>query len=265
MDHAGQRLFVDEFRPGGRLMELDPAGRGRSRDSCWRTWTGRTPRRWAPTAGCTSRRCSPTRSGCYDLDDRRGQLAVDDLARADGGQVRLARPPRHRPRPAPGGSPPSTSRPARGRRWPRCRSGIDNVSVGPDDRIFVSHYVDGRVAEETGGRQRMLAEPGLLGPHGLALSARRACSSPTGSASSPVERRRASARLLTLLIELHTLALGVCEFGDDLFVLAAPGEVLVYRSGAHRAGRRSPRARRAHQHRCRRRRRPRRPSAPAAG
>jgi len=26
MDHAGRRLFVDEFRPGGRLMELDPTG-----------------------------------------------------------------------------------------------------------------------------------------------------------------------------------------------------------------------------------------------
>jgi hypothetical protein len=47
--------------------------------------------------------------------------------------------------------------------------GIDNVSVGPDDRIFVSHYVDGRVAEETGNQHRILSEPGLLGPHGLAL------------------------------------------------------------------------------------------------
>jgi len=26
MDRAGRRLFVDEFRPGGRLMELDPRG-----------------------------------------------------------------------------------------------------------------------------------------------------------------------------------------------------------------------------------------------
>ncbi len=26
MDHARQRLFIDEFRPGGRLLEVDPAG-----------------------------------------------------------------------------------------------------------------------------------------------------------------------------------------------------------------------------------------------
>ena len=50
--------------------------------------------------------------------------------------------------------------------------GIDNVSVGPDDRIFVSHYVDGRVAEETAGRRRVLSPPGLLGPHGLVVGRR---------------------------------------------------------------------------------------------
>ena len=31
MDHAGQRLFIDEFRPGGRLLEVDPAGHGEPR------------------------------------------------------------------------------------------------------------------------------------------------------------------------------------------------------------------------------------------
>ena len=64
MDHARRRLFVDEFRPGGRLMEVDPSGPGARRGSSWRTSTGPTPRPWDRTGASTSPRSSPTRSGC---------------------------------------------------------------------------------------------------------------------------------------------------------------------------------------------------------
>ncbi len=106
------------------------------------------------------------------------------------------------------------------------------MSVGAGDRIFVSHYVNGRVAEETAGRHQMLAEPGLLGPYGLTLSARRGLIVADALNVSTVGDGGAVNVLLTLLIELHTLAVDVCEVGDDLLVLAAPGEVLRYRSGS---------------------------------
>ena len=110
--------------------------------------------------------------------------------------------------------------------------GIDNVSVGPDDRIFVSHYVDGRVAEETGNRHRILSEPGLLGPHGLALGPDGRLLVADGLSIAVVGEDGAIERLLTLLIELHTLALGVAPIGDDLAVLAITGEILVYPRGS---------------------------------
>ena len=38
-------------------------------------------------------------------------------------------------------------------------------------------------------------------------------------------------RIFTLLIELHTLAIGVCTLGDDIAVLAITGEILLYPAG----------------------------------
>ena len=58
------------------------------------------------------------------------------------------------------------------------------------------------------------------------------CCWPTGSASPSVNAAGDIERLLTLLIELHTLAIGVSPLGDDLAVLAITGEILLYRSGS---------------------------------
>ena len=53
----------------------------------------------------------------------------------------------------------------------KVRPGIDNFVLTPDDRLFVSHFVDGGVAEiMTDGRERRLVEPGFCGPAGLAVS-----------------------------------------------------------------------------------------------
>jgi sugar lactone lactonase YvrE len=78
----------------------------------------------------------------------------------------------------------------------------------------------------------MLAEPGLLGPYGLALSSRHGLLVADALNVSTVRAVGGVTPVLTLLIDLHTLAVGVCEVGDDLFVLAAPGEVLLYRAGS---------------------------------
>lgn len=52
------------------------------------------------------------------------------------------------------------------------RPGIDNFALSADGRLFVSHFVDGGVAEiMPGGRERRIVEPGMLGPWGLAVTA----------------------------------------------------------------------------------------------
>ena len=50
--------------------------------------------------------------------------------------------------------------------------GIDNLAFAPDGRLFVSHYTDGSVAEITAaGMERFLVDKGLLGPFGMAVGA----------------------------------------------------------------------------------------------
>jgi sugar lactone lactonase YvrE len=230
MDHARQRLFVDEFRPGGRLMEVDPSGQGEPR-FFMEDLDGPN----APAMGPDGRLYFPqvfaNEIWVYDIDAGRGQLMFDDVnvptAVKFDSRGRLV-----------------TSESGAGcitaidletgvrEILAEVPTGIDNVSVGPDDRIFVSHYVSGRVAEETGNRHRILAEPGLLGPHGLALTPDGRLLLADGLSVAALTGSGEIERLLTLLIELHTLALGVCPLGDDLAVLAVTGEVLLYRHGS---------------------------------
>ena len=177
MDHARQRLFIDEFRPGGRLLEVDPAGVGR-RGCCSRTSTVRTPRRWAPTGKLYFPQVFANQVWSYDLETGEARLAVDDLARPTAvkfdSRGRLV-----------------TSEAAAGRITAidlatgartvlaEVPLGIDNVSVGPDDRIFVSHYVDGRVAEETAAASGCCRHPGCSGPTGWPSTPTARCCSPT--------------------------------------------------------------------------------------
>jgi sugar lactone lactonase YvrE len=229
MDPAGRRLFVDEFRPGGRLMELDPFGQGEPK-FFMEDLNGPN----APAIGPDGRLYFPlvfaNEIWVYDIDAGRGQLLFDDVSVPTAvkfdGRGRLV-----------------TSESGAGcitaidletgarEKLADVPKGIDNVSVGPDDRIFVSHYVDGRVAEETGNAHRILSPSGLLGPHGLALGPGGRLLVADGLSVAAVDGG-AITRLFTLLIELHTLAAGVAPLGDDLAVLAVTGEVLLYRQGS---------------------------------
>jgi sugar lactone lactonase YvrE len=230
MDHAGRRLFVDEFRPGGRLMELDPSGDGEP-DILLEDLNGPNALSMGPDGRLYFPQVFANEIWVYDLTSRKGELLIDGLnvptavkfdsrgriVTSEAGAGRI-----------------TAIDIATGERETLCEvpKGIDNVSVGAGDRLFVSHYVNGRVAEETAGRHRILAEPGLLGPYGLALSSGRGLLIADALNVSTVSADGAIAPVLTLLIELHTLAVGVCEVGDDLFVLAASGEVLLYSSGS---------------------------------
>ena len=51
------------------------------------------------------------------------------------------------------------------------RAGLDNLALTNDDRLFVSHFTDGGVAEIlANGNERRLVPPGFLGPMGLAVA-----------------------------------------------------------------------------------------------
>ncbi len=52
----------------------------------------------------------------------------------------------------------------------KVRPGIDNFALDADNRLFISHFIDGGVAEIlSNGQERVLVPAGLLGPMGLAV------------------------------------------------------------------------------------------------
>ena len=229
MDHAGQRLFVDEFRPGGRLMELDPFG-----ESPPKIFLEDLDGPNAPAMGPDGRLYFPqvfaNQVWVYDLDSGKGSLAVDELSVPTA--VKFDSRGRLVVSEAGAGRITAVDL-ATGRRETLAEVplGIDNVSVGDEDRIFVSHYVDGRVAEETGNRHRILSEAGLLGPHGVSLGPNGEILVADGLSVGTVRSGRVE-RFLRLLIDLPTLVVGVAVLGTEIAVLAITGEVLVHRGGA---------------------------------
>jgi sugar lactone lactonase YvrE len=225
MDHARQRLFIDEFRPGGRLLEVDPNGAGPPR-ILLEDLAGPNAPAMGPDGKIYFPQVFADQVWSYDLETGDARLAVDDLARPTA--VKFDSTGRLVTSEAAGGRITAIDLGTGARTvLAEVPLGIDNVSVGADDRIFVSHYVDGRVAEETAGRQRILSEPGLLGPHGLAVDTDGqllfADGLSVGEVIDGVHHRR-----IRLLVDLPTLALGVVPFGDRLAVIGAAGEVLSY-------------------------------------
>ena len=250
MDHAGRRLFIDEFRPGGRLLEVDPAGNGEPA-VLLDDLAGPNAPAMGPDGKLYFPQVFADEIWCYDLDSGEARLVAGDLPRptavkfdsrgrlvtsvagagrivaidlATGAQEVLAEVP----------------------------LGIDNVSVGPGDRIFVSHYVDGRVAEETAGRQRVLSPPGLLGPHGLAVDGDGTILFADGLSVGAVVDGVAE-RHHRLLVDLPTLAIGVARFAGGSSCSARPASCCATRTGeasrpsspAGCSGRRDPRRRRS--------------------
>ncbi len=230
MDHAGRRLFVDEFRPGGRLMELDPAGAGEPR-FLMEDLDGPNALAMGPDGRLYFPQVFADEIWVYDLDRGRGELLFEGL----GAPTAVKFDSRGRIVVSESSAGRITAIDVQtGRReiLAEVPKGIDNVSVGPDDRIFVSHYVSGRVAEETGNIHRILSEPGLVGPFGVALAGNGDVLVADGLSVAAVDAAADVRRLHTFLVDLNTLAVGVSAFGDDLAVLGLAGEILLYRRGS---------------------------------
>ncbi len=161
------RLFMDECRPGGRLFEVYPDGRAPrllaadlplpnalsvgpdgqlyfpeiAAGEIWRVpLAGGTPERFlaglaVPTAVKFDRKGLLTTTQA-----RSGEILKVDLQ--SGAKTTVA----------------------------KVRPGIDNFAVDADNRLFISHFVDGGVAEILGdGRERVLVPAGFLGPWGLTV------------------------------------------------------------------------------------------------
>ena len=53
----------------------------------------------------------------------------------------------------------------------KVRPGLDNLALTSDDRVFISHFTDGGVAEiMPDGSERRLVQPGFCGPSGIAFA-----------------------------------------------------------------------------------------------
>lgn len=161
------RLFMDECRPGGRLFELFPDGRAPrliadnlalpnalsvgpdeqiyfpqiAAGEIWRVpLSGGTPQRFVaglavPTAVKFDQKgvLTTTQAGNGEIV----KIDIQSGAKTTVGKV---------------------------------RPGIDNFAVDADNRLFISHFIDGGVAEIlSNGQERVLVPAGLLGPMGLAV------------------------------------------------------------------------------------------------
>jgi sugar lactone lactonase YvrE len=223
VSHDRRRLFVDEFRFGGRLLELDPSG---EREPVVLAGDLAMPNAFAmgPDGSLWFPLVLAGEIWRYDLDSGSLERRVTDLATptavkfdaegrlltSEGGSGRLTRVDV-----------------ITGERvtLAQVEPGIDNFAIGDGGRLFVSHFTNGRVAEVTGGVERVLAESGLIGPFGLDVAEDGAVWSADALAVNRTDDL-GTAVTMSLLADLPAMAVDVAHHGDRPLVLLARGQVL---------------------------------------
>jgi len=158
------RIFVDEFRPGGRLLEVYATAE--RHELLWTMHRCRMPFARDLTDSCTTLRSPPAKFGAFiriaagrnsfasDWSMRRGEVRPKrECSRYPGGQRKVSR----------------ISLSTRALTdIAQVRPGLDNCAYDAQGRLFVSHFVDGGISEILGdGQEREVSAPGLLGPWGL--------------------------------------------------------------------------------------------------
>jgi sugar lactone lactonase YvrE len=162
------RLFMDECRPDGRMFELFSDGRAPrliadhlplpnalsvgpdgfiyfpaiGANEIWRVpLTGGRPERFAADLAVPTAVKIDSKGSIISTQGRSGEILKFDLQSAARSVVATVRP------------------------------GIDNLALTADDRLFISHFVDGGVAEIlANGSERRLVPPGFLGPMDIAVA-----------------------------------------------------------------------------------------------
>jgi len=161
------RIFMDEFRPGGRLFELFA--------------DGRTPRLIAADLPMPNALCVGPDQWLYFPAVAAGEIwrvpigggaaerFVDGLDHPTA--VKFDRQGRMLTVQAGSGDVTRIDLPSRAKTHViRVRPGIDNLALSVDGRLFLSHFVDGGVAEiAAGGVERTVVGPGFIGPMGIAV------------------------------------------------------------------------------------------------
>lgn len=163
------RLFIDEHRPGGRLFELYPDG-------------DRPPRQIADDLDGPNALAGGPDGKLYFPLVPRGEIwrADPDTGALEKVTDGLSFPTACKFTPAGELLSPQAGNGEVARidittgRWQviaRVRPGIDNLAIDPAGRLFLSHFVDGGVAEvatDGSSRERVLVKPGWVGPWGIA-------------------------------------------------------------------------------------------------
>lgn len=229
------RLFMDECRPGGRLFEVYPDGRAPrliaadlplpnalsvgpdgqlyfpeiAAGEIWRVpLAGGAPQRFlaglaVPTAVKFDRNglLTTTQAGS-------GEIVKVDIQ--SGTKTSIA----------------------------KVRPGIDNFAIDVDNRLFISHFVDGGVAEILGdGRERVLVPAGFLGPLGLAVASDGTLYAADGlslAAVTPDGKRSRPGMLLDEGFPGFVRGVAAGPAGG-LYVTTSAGNVASYHPGTHAA------------------------------
>jgi sugar lactone lactonase YvrE len=224
-DPTGRRVFVDEFRRGGRLLELYP-------------WDARPPRALledlngpnALAVGPDDRVYFPLvysdEVWSYDLAEGAAAVVARDLSRptavkldadgrllvAESGSGRVTRLDI-----------------ATGARAvvAQLEPGLDNVSMGTQGEIFVSRFDNGRIVDVAGAAERVLSPGGLVGPYGIepqddgSLLVADGLSLVVVAPDGRIEKRAWA------VIELAGLFCAAARVGEARFLITAPGQGLV--------------------------------------
>lgn len=225
IEPSSNRLFVDEFREEGRLLEIDPDGiepprtllEGLSGPNALAVGSdGRLyfPQVYGGEVSAYDPRTGRASAVIRGLDhptavkfDQSGHLLVTCAGTGDlmryhlaSGMIEII---------------------ATGDR------GVDNVCVSPDGRMFVSNYVNGLVSQVDGGGLQTISPGGFIGPFGLALLDD--CLYFADGLSVGSIQAGSLNRLALGLIDLPGLAIHVAPTSDDgLAVLTTNGLLLEY-------------------------------------
>ena len=118
----------------------------------------------------------------------------------------------------------------------KVRPGLDNLALTDDDRVFISHFTDGGVAEiMPDGSERRLVQPGFCGPFGIAVSSDGVLYACDGISMAAISLDGSQRRVGMLFDgEFPGFVRGIeAGAGGNVIVTTATGDVVTYHPTTH--------------------------------
>jgi len=227
------RIFMDECRPGGRMWELYADGRAPrlmadnlplpnalqlgpdgniyfpvlGENAIWRIpLAGGRPEPFAKDLGLPTAVKINSKGEIVSTQGRTGEILKIDI---QSGNRRV---------------------------HARVRPGLDNLALTADDRVFVSHFTDGGVAElMADGSERRLVEPGFCGPAGIAVGSDGTLYASDGISMAAVGRDGSQRRVGMMFDgEFPGFVRGLAAAATgNLVVTTSSGDVITYHPTSH--------------------------------